>query len=107
MDQTTLIKIARLRTLAARKGKAFDVVRFVGDRPYANQVLTDVMDTDEEDVLVLGLQLMQLMGLGAGPTPNEAAASPSTARAERGAVAVSKAESAAPGKTERYIGRLR
>ncbi len=50
MDQSTLIKIARLRTLAARKGKPFDVMRFVSDKQFAHQVLTDVMDTDDEDV---------------------------------------------------------
>jgi hypothetical protein len=31
MEQATLIKIARLRTLSARHGKPFDVVRFATD----------------------------------------------------------------------------
>jgi hypothetical protein len=102
MDQSTLIKIARLRTLAARQGKAFDVVRFVGDSQFANEVLTRVMDTDDEDVIVLGLQLMQALGLGtAAPAPAAPPAPP-----PRTPPAAAPAE-LPPAKTERYIGRLR
>jgi hypothetical protein len=103
MDQSTLIKIARLRTLAARQGKAFDVVRFVGDSQFANQVLTQVMDTDDEDLIVLGLQLMQALGLGtAAPAPAPAAVVPPPPARSPTAVAPEM-----PAKADRYIGRLR
>ena len=102
MDQSTLIKIARLRTLAARQGKAFDVVRFVGDSQFANQVLTQVMDTDDEDIIVLGLQLMQALGLGA-PAPALVTAAPPQPGRE-GPQGPTEPPLA---KADRYIGRLR
>jgi hypothetical protein len=96
LDQTTLIKIARLRTLSARQGKPFDVVRFVADSSFAQQVLAEVMDTTDEDVLLLGLDLMQSLGLvkvgTPPPPPPSAAAAPAPAAAEL---------------DKRYVGRLR
>lgn len=102
MDQSTLIKIARLRTLAARQGKAFDVVRFAGERAFAKQVLANVMDTDDENVLVLGLQLMQALGLmeTAGPLAPSAA---SGAAAPAQKVAAPRS----PKPDQQYVGRLR
>lgn len=100
MDQSTLIKIARLRTLSARKGKAFDVVRFAGDRAFAQETLARVMDTDDEDILLLGLELMQSLGmvqLDAPPPPRPVAVAP-----------VVKPVPKAPAEPEqRYVGRLR
>lgn len=99
MEQSTLLKIARLRTLSARNGKAFDVVRFATDRQFARDTLTTVLDTDDEQVLMLGLELMdalKMVTLDASPVP-VAAPLPATPPA--------------PSPTDttamRYIGRLR
>lgn len=101
MEQNTLLKIARLRTLAARKGRAFDVARFAQDRAFAEATLRTLMDTDDEDLLVLGLEVMQGLGLAqadqAAPPP--AAAAPAPAPAPK---AKPKDEIAS-----RYVGRLR
>jgi len=102
MEQNTLLKIARLRTLAARKGRAFDVARFAQDRAFAEATLHTLMDTDDEDLLVLGLEVMQGLGFvqadqAAAPPP--AAAAPAPAPAPK---AKPKDEIAS-----RYVGRLR
>lgn len=79
MEQSTLLKIARLRTLSARNGKAFDVVRFATDRQFARDTLTHVLDTDDEQVLMLGLELMdalKMVTLDAPPAPPPAPAPP-------------------------------
>ena len=97
VEQSTLIKIARLRTLAARHGKAFDVVRFAGDRQFAQATLQSVLDTDDENLMVLGLELMdalKMVNLEARPeVPPPAPARPAAAPA--------------PDLSGRYIGRLR
>ena len=98
MEQSTLIKIARLRTMAARHGKAFDVVRFAGDRQFAQATLQSVLDTDDENLMVLGLELMNALKMvtvdsrpvaAAVPVPRPAPVPP------------------APAEAGKYIGRLR
>ena len=100
MEQSTLIKIARLRTLAARHGKAFDVVRFAGDRQFAQSTLQSVLDTDDENLMVLGLELMdalKMVTLDAKPAPAPAPRPQPPAAAP----------APAPAAENKYIGRLR
>lgn len=98
MEQGTLLKIARLRTLSARNGRAFDVVRFATDRQFARETLTQVLDTDDEQVLMLGLELMDALKMVTLDAPPVASPAPA-------------ATPAAPSPTDttamRYIGRLR
>lgn len=97
MEQSTLIKIARLRTLAARQGKAFDVVRFAGDRQFAQATLQSVLDTDDEELVVLGLELMDALKM---VTLNQAPAAMPVAPQQA-------AQAAQSTKASRYVGRLR
>lgn len=96
MDQATLLKIARLRTTAARHGKAFDVVRFASDRAFARETLSQVMDTDDEQLLLAGLELMDALKMvhadeaAPPPAPPPRVAAPPPAPAD-----------------SRYVGRLR
>jgi hypothetical protein len=97
MEQQTLLKIARLRTHAARSGRAFDVVRFAQDRAFAKSTLQQLMDCDDEALIVLGLEVMQSLGMvkldpPATPEPPAAAAPASPSKDDR---------------ADRYIGRLR
>ena len=94
MDQGTLVKVARLRTMAARQGRAFDVVRFAQDRAFAEQTLHSVLDTDNEALLVLGLEVMQALGMV------RVAAAPAKPVPE-------KASAPAAARDQRYVGRLR
>lgn len=61
MEHSTLLKIARLRRMAARQGKAFDVARFATDPQFARDTLTRVLDTDDAQILMLGLALMDAL----------------------------------------------
>lgn len=93
MDQNTLMKIARLRSLAARHGKAFDVVKFAADRQFAQQTLTTLMDTGDSELLMAGLELMNALGMmsameGKPARPAEAPEAPASS-------------------DQRYVGKLR
>lgn len=102
-EPSTLIKIAKLRTQAARHGKAFDVVRFVGDRAFAQATLKSVLDTEDEALMLLGLELMdalKMVTLSNGAAPAAVAAKPS-------ASATPATPAAAPAAADRYVGRLR
>ena len=107
MEQSTLIKIAKLRTLAARQGKAFDVVRFVGDRAFAQATLASLLDTEDEAMMVLGLELMdalKMVTLGSGSAPAAATTPPATAAKPASPAAPPATSAATP---DRYVGRLR
>ncbi|MFO1327691.1 MAG: hypothetical protein U1F56_10070 [Rubrivivax sp.] len=98
MEQSTLIKIARLRTMAARHGKAFDVVRFAGDRQFAQATLQSVLDTDDENLMVLGLELMDALKMVTLSQSPPAPAAPARPVAE---------VAPTPSTAAKYIGRLR
>lgn len=63
MDQQTLQKLSRLRILAGKEGKAMDLVKFVSDRQYATEALTLILTSEKEDVVLLGMEVMDLLGL--------------------------------------------
>jgi hypothetical protein len=63
MQNHTLVKIAQFRTMAARKGKAFDVVRFASDRDFALSTLTQMLNDCDEELHLAGMALMDAMGL--------------------------------------------
>jgi hypothetical protein len=96
MEQATLLQIARLRTLAARKGKPFDVARFATDRAFAHATLHALLTTEDEELLVAGLSMLDALGMTAGLTGSEPAPPLTPAPPAPPAVA--------PGK---YVGRLR
>ena len=100
MEQPTLVKIAKLRTLAARQGKAFDMVRFVGDRAYAQATLKSVLDSEDEALMLLGLELMdalKMVTVNNGAAPAAVASKPSVS-------AMPATPAAAPAAGDRYVG---
>lgn len=96
MDQQTLQKLSRLRILASKEGKAMDLVKFVSDRAYAMEALTLVLTSEKEDVVLLGMEVMDLLGL----IPAQPAMAPATAAAKP---AVKQPESSA----DKYVRSLR
>jgi len=77
MQNRTLVKIAQFRTLAARKGKTFDVVRFASDRDFALSTLTQMLNDCDEELLLAGMALMDAMGLVSAKATAKTAAAPS------------------------------
>lgn len=100
MDQGTLLKIAKLRTMASRQGKGFDVVRFASDRAFARETLAAIMDTEDEPLLMAGLELMEALKMTA--SDNEPAAVPPTV-----ATATPPPPPTPKAIDQRYVGRLR
>ena len=98
MNPATLQLVATFRKLSGRQGKPFDVMRFVADAAYARECLAVALDTEDEALLLVGLQLQQAMGL------NTPTAAPQAAKAS-----APPPPAAAPPDTSRnnYIGRLR
>lgn len=103
MEQATLIKIARLRTLSARHGKPFDVVRFATDANFARDTLQQVLDTDQEDLLVLGLDVMNALGM----VKVDAAVQPRPVAVTAPAVALPRVVPKPAPQAQQYVGRLR
>ncbi len=110
MDNKQLVRLARLRSLAARGGHAFDLMRFVEDRSYAHQTLAELMTLDHEDLVVLALEVLNDL-----KQADEPAAAP-VAPAAAAAAAVAPGPAPAPGPAvsahraaheSRYVGRLR
>ncbi|OOG82534.1 hypothetical protein B0E41_14855, partial [Hydrogenophaga sp. A37] len=60
--------LAKFRKLSGRQGKPFDVMRFVEDAAYARECLALALDTEEEELLLVGLQLQKAMGLNTPAT---------------------------------------
>lgn len=96
MEQATLIQMARLRTMAARKGKPFDVARFASDREFSKHTLKTLLDTEDEELIVAGLQMMEALKMTV-PTH-------STSKASEAAL---QPLSPKPPEASKYIGRLR
>lgn len=90
MDQAMLQKIARLRRLAGQQGKPFDVMRFASEPDYARATLSTVLDTEDEETLVVGMALMGAMFPVAPPAAPRSPAAPPTAPSDN-----------------KYVGRLR
>ena len=63
MDQNTLVRMLRLRTLAARKGVPFDVERFAADRPYAKSTLKALLQIDDDALQAACWQTMDMLKL--------------------------------------------
>ncbi len=59
MDLVTMQNLAKLRRLAAGEGKPFDLVRFTTDLAYTEATLTHILDSDNLELLTVGLQVMQ------------------------------------------------
>ncbi|MCB4366278.1 hypothetical protein KIH07_21290 [Hydrogenophaga taeniospiralis] len=97
MNPATLQLLAKFRKLSGRQGKPFDVMQFVTDAAYARQCLALTLDTEDEELLLVGLQLQQAMGLN---TPTATPPAPANASPP-------PAEEPPASSRNNYIGRLR
>lgn len=100
MNPATLQLLAKFRKLSGRQGRPFDVMRFVEEAAYARECLALALNTEDEELLLVGLQLQQAMGLSKPTAPP-----PPTANASRPPPPPAAEPPATPNNT--YIGRLR
>jgi len=112
MDQKHLVKLARLRTMAARASRPFDLIRFVDDQAYAVETLDQLMaGTDDETMTVLCLEVLAIVRpsstlLGTAPAPAPAPA-PARAPAPRPDPEEAARQARRAAVDARYVGRLR
>jgi len=94
MDNKKLLRLARLRSVAAKANLPFDLMRFTEDRDYAAECLHKLMDSSNEELLLLCLEVKSDLfpAPAAAPVP---APLQLPKPAERGAA------------DQRYVGRLR
>jgi hypothetical protein len=102
MDNKHLIRLARLRNLAARAGRPFDLMRFVEDRGFAHDTLAALMQHENEDLVVLSLEVLAQMKADEAPPPAPMP-EPTPVRPP----APSAADERRAALESRYIGRLR
>ncbi len=93
MNPELMRQLARLRILAAKENKPFDLVKFAHDLPYAKETLTGLLNTENEELLVLGLAVMNAIGASKLQDAPPAAAPVAPTAAEKTA--------------SKYVGRLR
>jgi len=91
MDNKKLLRLARLRSVAAKANLPFDLMRFTEDRGYAVECLRKLMDSSNDELLLLCLEVQRDMF----PQPSLVAVPPPPKVIERGAA------------DQRYVGKLR
>lgn len=87
-DQATLTLLAKVKTLAKKMGVNVDLLRIGEDREYTAQVLSQLSNSDDQELVLMVINLMNHFGLIKAPK----------------AAAAGAAED--DGK-ERYVGKLR
>jgi len=93
MDQNEMRLIAHFKVLLSKhKGTKIDLVKFSSDNAYAKQVLEIGTASENEELIVVAMQLMERRGLlPKAPTPPDA----------------KKEEKKSDDVSDRYIGKLR
>ena len=93
MDQNEIRLVAHLKVLSSKQtGNKIDLVRFSSDNGYAKQVLEAAIASDNEELIVVAMQLMERRGL----LPKPAAATEQKNEDKKG-----------NNVTNRYIGKLK
>ncbi len=87
LDPTTLALLAKIKVLAKKSGTNIDLIKMSEDKDYAALTLKDLSNSDEPELVLIVIQLMNQFGMIDAP---------------RGG---SKAEDKKDG--DRYVGALR
>lgn len=67
LDAATLVLLTRLKVLAKKAGSNIDLVKMGADKDYAEQVLGKLSDSDDPDLVVIVIQLMNQFGMIKAP----------------------------------------
>lgn len=107
MDNKHLVRLARLRSAAARAGQPFDLMRFVEQRPYAQGVLGELMTAEDEALVVLALEVLNDLNVAEHAAATAPAARPDPMASPPPAPASDAASARRAALESRYVGRLR
>lgn len=86
-DPATMALLAKLKVLAKKTGINLDLVKMSGDKGYAELTLKALSDSDDQELVLIVIQLMNQFGMISAPADEAAPDDGST--------------------TGRYIGALR
>jgi hypothetical protein len=67
LDATTLVLLTKLKVLAKKAGSNIDLVKMGADQQYAEQVLGELSDSEDSDLVVIVVQLMNQFGMIKAP----------------------------------------
>lgn len=63
LDAATLALLAKLKVLAKKTGSNIDLVRMSADRAYAELTLKELSDSEDPELVLIVLQLMNQFGM--------------------------------------------
>lgn len=73
LDAATLALLAKLKVLAKKTGSNIDLVRMSADRAYAELTLKELSDSEDPELVLIVLQLMNQFGMIDAPAAAAAA----------------------------------
>ena len=68
LDPATLALLAKLKVLAKKTGTNLDLIKMSGDRGYAELALKELSNTDDPELVLIVIQLMNQFGMIGAPT---------------------------------------
>jgi hypothetical protein len=71
LDAATMALLAKLKVSAKRIGMNIDLVRMSCERVYAEQILKSMSDSDDPELVLIVIQLMNQFGMIDAPTKDE------------------------------------
>ena len=63
LDPATMALLAKLKVLAKKTGINLDLVKMSGDRGYAELTLKALSDSDDQELVLIVIQLMNQFGM--------------------------------------------
>lgn len=67
LDPETMVLLGKLKILARKTGANIDLVKMSGDRSYAELTLKDLSNTDDPELVLIVIKLMNIYGLFEAP----------------------------------------
>ncbi|HEY0666495.1 MAG TPA: hypothetical protein VGD24_10550 [Gallionella sp.] len=67
LDTATLALLTKLKVLAKKEGTNIDLVKMSGDKGYAELTLSELSNSDDQELVLIVIQLMNQFGMIKAP----------------------------------------
>lgn len=67
LDSATLALLTKLKVLAKKEGTNIDLVKMSGDKSYAELTLSELSNSDDSELVLIVIQLMNQFGMIKAP----------------------------------------
>lgn len=71
LDHATLALLAKIKVLAKKSGTNIDLVKMSNDKAYAELALKELSNSDDSELVLIVIQLMNQFGLIKAPPAHE------------------------------------